>query len=285
MDYKCIIVIPIYKNKPTRIEKASFKQVLTILKKHRICIFTYKSCDLSVYKEIANQVDKQYTVEFFDKKYFESIEGYNNLCYSKDFYLRFNRFEYMLIYQLDAWVFRDELLYWCNKDYDYIGAPLFYSYNKFSFTNKFMGTGNGGFSLRKISYCLKVLSSNPKAPLISLKGLIKIYWNFMLYNEGFISKASIFRIIPIIMLKSLGIKNNLQFFINTHLNEDIVFGVYSSKLWGRYGHTPTKEEAMKFSFEVHPQLLFTENNNKLPFGCHAFEKWDYNTFWKKYINL
>ena len=29
----------------------------------------------------------------------------------------------MLIYQLDAYVFKDELLNWANKGYDYIGAP------------------------------------------------------------------------------------------------------------------------------------------------------------------
>ena len=29
----------------------------------------------------------------------------------------------MLIYQLDAFVFQDDLAYWCQQNYDYIGAP------------------------------------------------------------------------------------------------------------------------------------------------------------------
>lgn len=30
-----------------------------------------------------------------------------------------------MIYQLDAWVFNDELSSWCSLGYDYIGAPFF----------------------------------------------------------------------------------------------------------------------------------------------------------------
>lgn len=285
MDNKCIIVIPIYKNNPDEIEKASFNQVLTILKKHNICIFTHKDCDLSVYKQISNRVGKQYSVEFFDFKYFKSIDGYNELCCSKDFYHRFEMYEYMLIYQLDAWIFRDELLHWCNKNYDYIGAPIYYTYNKFKHTNKFMGVGNGGFCLRKISYCLKVLSLNSRMPFINLTNLIKLYWNLLLYNENFKSFTNRIRIIPIILLKSVGIKNNLNYYITNHINEDIIFSIWSSKSWGIKANIPSKEEAIKFSFEVHPQLLFKENNYKLPFGCHAFKKWEFNEFWCNYIKI
>ena len=37
------------------------------------------------------------------------------------FYLNFKKYRYLLIYQLDALVFRDELLEWCSKEIDYIG--------------------------------------------------------------------------------------------------------------------------------------------------------------------
>jgi hypothetical protein len=43
---------------------------------------------------------------------------------SIDFYKRFRDYKFILIYQLDAYVFRDELEYWCEQDYDFIGAPL-----------------------------------------------------------------------------------------------------------------------------------------------------------------
>lgn len=287
MKKKCIIVIPVYKDAPNNTERASFFQALNILKNHDICIITHNSCNLTVYKKISEKADKSYSIELFDINYFKSIDGYNDLCYSKDFYLRFNLYEYMLIYQLDAWVFRDELEYWCNRNYDYIGAPLFYAYNKFTYTEKYMGVGNGGFCLRKISHCLRILSSNPNKPYINLRGLLKMYSNYLSYNEKYPSSIiNRLCIIPIILFKLIGIKNNLKYYIINHVNEDMIFGTWSSKEWGNNnGNIPSKEEAMKFSFEVHPSLLYKKNNYKLPFGCHAFEKWEYNEFWSNFIKI
>lgn len=45
---------------------------------------------------------------------------------------------------------------------------------------------------------------------------------------------------------------------------------------------PSCEEAADFSFEANPSYLFSIIG-KLPFGCHAFEKYEYEEFWKKYI--
>ncbi len=38
------------------------------------------------------------------------------------FYKQFLNYEYILIYQLDAFVFKDELNY-CSQGIDYVGAP------------------------------------------------------------------------------------------------------------------------------------------------------------------
>lgn len=148
---KCIVVIPVYKRNLSPSEEASFRQCLKVLKNHNITIFTYEELDISSYYEIAEKMSKNFTVEYFDEKYFKSVAGYNKLCFMHEFYERFQQYEFMLIYQLDAWVFRDELKYWCEKKYDFIGAPIFWAYNSKSFTTKVAGIGNGGFSLRKIS--------------------------------------------------------------------------------------------------------------------------------------
>lgn len=60
---------------------------------------------------------------------------------TKEFYLRFRQWEYLLIYQLDAYVFQDELMDWCNKGYDYIGAPFLKLNREVDWNN----CGNGGF--------------------------------------------------------------------------------------------------------------------------------------------
>ena len=40
-----------------------------------------------------------------------------------DFYRRFTDYEYILIHQLDVFLFEDKLLEFCDMGYDYIGAP------------------------------------------------------------------------------------------------------------------------------------------------------------------
>src|SRR5690606_31898493 len=93
-----------------------------------------------------------------------------------ELYRRFVAYEYMLICQTDVFVFRDELLQWCEKDYDYIGAPwiaskqhlltkvlfqitnFFKSRKKKKSTAHFFKVGNGGFSLRKVQTMLKIVT-------------------------------------------------------------------------------------------------------------------------------
>lgn len=49
--------------------------------------------------------------------------GYNRLMLSEDLYSAFSNYEYILICQSDAYIFRDELKEWCEAGYDYVGAP------------------------------------------------------------------------------------------------------------------------------------------------------------------
>lgn len=283
--YKCVVVIPVYKVCPKRSEQASFKRALSILKSYDVTVFTYQGLDLSVYEKISHDVEKPFSIEYFDKCFFESVFGYNKLCYNKDFYNRFIAYDYMLIYQLDAWVFRDELQYWCDKGYDYIGAPIFHAYNNKYYTTRFFGIGNGGFCLRKISHCLNVLNINGNRPFLKPLLIISLYWNYFKYSDKFKKSVNRLRIIPIVIAKIFGKYNTLNYYIKNHVNEDLLFGTWSAQAWGIKANIPSMKEAMGFSFEVHPEMLYHKNGDKLPFGCHAFEKWDYETFWSNYINF
>lgn len=283
---KCVIAIPIYKEKPSFSEVLSFKQIILILGNYDICIFTHKDCDLTVYEQIASELGKKYVVELFHGEYFKSVEGYNKLCFSLMFYERFNKHEYILIYQLDAWVFRDELQNWCEKGYDYIGAPIFWAHNNNSFTKKIAGIGNGGFSLRKISYCIKMLNMPRNRPYMTPYRILQLYYNYFLFDDKFKPIARKLLIIPLCLLKMFGIYNNINYFMKTkQINEDMMFGTNAKYAWGGRVSLPSEIEAMKFSFEVHPEMLFHKIDNRLPFGCHAFEKWDYDSFWSKYIKF
>lgn len=282
---KCIVVIPLYKEHPEKSEMASFRQCLNVLKKHDICVVTHENLNLDKYQTLSEEIGKPYDIQYFDQHFFKSVQGYNSLCLTSSFYERFVDYEYMLIYQTDAWVFRDELNYWCDKGYDYIGAPLFYYINSMKFTTKFYGVGNGGFCLRRISHCVNILKANQIKPFIKPIPLIQFHWNLILYCDKYKSVVMKLRILLILCLKIFGIFNNIRHYRKRQLNEDLIFGSFSTKSWGFNGKIPDYNEAIKFSFELHPAMLYEQNNKQLPFGCHAFEKWDYATFWSDYIKV
>lgn len=275
---KVIIVIPIYKSKPSTSEVASFKQCLKILHGYDISIVSHCDINLSLYTDIVSDKSvlgrKKINVELFDKDYFASVFDYNRLCLSAEFYERFRNYEYMLIYHLDAWVFRDELKDWCDKGYDYVGAPWFNEEseeNKLSFVNI---VGNGGLSLRKISFCIDVVSKPNRWPILTPRGIIKVHG------------LSLIDIIKF-PLRLIGIKNCTASYINEDnrrkfLDEDLLFARY--KYSYKNYRIPEAKIAMKFAFETHPSFLYELNGGELPFGCHAYRKHEYETFWKKYIN-
>lgn len=268
------VLIPIYKTIPDLNEEISFKQCLKILYKHPICIFTYKGLDISFYTKKLDNDKITYWIEYFDKKYFEDIQGYNRLMMSFHYYNRFKEFVYILIYQLDAYVFRDELEYWCRKEYDYIGAPWFENYGTHENNNNLWAVGNGGFSLRRIDTFLNVLKF--KKPLYPCSELNKIY------PKGKNLNSRILRFIKI-LIKSCGYKNNSYYFSKQFIeNEDAFWSIFLQKS-RRPIKIPKYEEAIQFSFEKSPQFLFEINDNKLPFGCHAWAKYDFDNFWKKFI--
>lgn len=281
-----IVTIPVYKEHPSIAEVASFKQGLTTLRNYDICIFTHKGCNLGEYRKLSDEVGKTYSVQYFDANYFKSVQGYNDLCFSALFYERFSDYEFMFIYQLDAWVFRDELEYWCNKGYDYIGAPIFHAYNSKHFTNHFAGIGNGGLCLRRISHCLTIVKGDRNKPLIKPYPLFVLYYYLGRYNDKFTKNwINRLRIIPTVIAKIFGKYNTIDYYQKNHINEDMIFGTWSTKSWGYQGNIPSMEEAMHFSLEVHPEDLYHKMGDKLPFGCHAFEKWEYDSFWSNHIKI
>lgn len=278
---RCIVIIPLYKEHPSKSEIASFRQGLSVLKRHDIAIVTHKDLNLAEYDIVSKELGKPFDVQYFHPKYFESVKGYNALCLSTEFYERFADYEYMLIYQTDAWVFKDELLEWCDKGYDYIGAPKYWSKDETRPT-EFEGIGNGGFCLRRIEYCRAFLNISdskiflkPSVLFKQWKGRIKYgdkfqgFWKKTILTLGYIAKI-------------FGYKNTLKYY-KSCTNEDLLFSILASGMWSLKVNLPSEKEGLKFSFERFPQHLFQSIGNTLPFGCHAYHKYEYDTFWKKHI--
>ncbi len=265
-----VIVIPIYKETLSKFEEISLQQCFKVLQDYTICFVIPKGLNLTLHLHLFKEFrNKKFIIKEFDKLYFKSTKTYNKLLISLSFYKKFVQFEYMLIYQMDCFVFRNDLEDWIKKGYDYIGAPWFEGYE--NSTNKnFVGVGNGGFSLRKIKSFIKVLHS-----FSYIVNAEKLFFNY---------KKDIHKI-PIRayrLVQNLTIKNNTFFLFNNYNNnEDFFWGKVAKKNFSWF-KVPLEKEALKFSFEANPQFLFKLNNNQLPFGCHAWQKYDFN-FWKKII--
>lgn len=261
------IVIPIYKAHPSRNELKSFCQCYKVLGSHPIFVVTYKGLELNEY---ANAIHRNINCKYFEESFFSSVSAYNELMTSYSFYYAFRNYKYILIYQLDAWVFNDSLIDWCNRGYDYVGAPWFENFGSYEENSQLWKVGNGGFSLRRVDKFLSL--TNPMTKIRSSKEV------FQTFYKGFTT-------LPSCMLKCLGRKNNVAYYKNSYkyINEDVFFTINMSEYKRLRLKTPSAEDAAYFAFECSPRYLFKLTNHKLPFGCHAWEKYDLD-FWHEFIH-
>lgn len=113
-----VVVVPVYR-KFMPSEAFAFAQCLNVLGRYDISLLHPAGFDVS---DIVRTASRTIGHVAMDDQWFRSIDSYNALCLSADFYDAYAAYEYMLIYQLDAYAFRDELADWCARGYDYIGA-------------------------------------------------------------------------------------------------------------------------------------------------------------------
>lgn len=202
---KYCIVIPVWKEELDCVEEISLKRLRKILiddkinngvwNKTKNYTSVYLICpenlNTSKYEEIYNIGNSEIDLKkkTFDNKYFKSTDTYSQLLINYDFYNSFSDYEYMYIYQLDCYIFKDELNLWCSKDYDYIGGPILstdcgWDTVKKAKTKKGIKwtpyVGNGGFSLRKISTFKEICDPNGELrklhPELNDENLSKIKW-------------------------------------------------------------------------------------------------------------
>jgi len=259
---KCVVILPIHSEHPTQEELISFKQCFDVLHNHDLKVLVPRGLKMDAYTAIVSNFEK---IEI-DPKWQRSLKMYNKLKLSNFFYDLFSSYDYLLTYELDAFVFQDDLSYWMDKEYDYIGAPWFVGYEN-PIDNQFLAVGNSGFSLRNIKSMKKAINS--------------IYFKEYDYykvkrKERFLSYV----LLPLnYFLLFIGKNQTIQNAM--HLNEDWFISTIIKD------HIPsfkiaTIDDAVKFSFEVNAKFLYEKNNFTLPTGCHAWQKYEFD-FWKPHI--
>ncbi|GHT56222.1 hypothetical protein FACS1894109_04530 [Spirochaetia bacterium] len=257
----------------------SLRQCLKILKSYPIVFVTHNKLDCTIYDEICIKEGVNFSYEYFPSYYFANLHGYNALLLSKSFYKRFIQHCYILIYQLDVYVFFDQLEHWCNQGYDYIGAPwLDLKEIDCAPVFRVAPIGNGGFSLRKISVffsnCTKEIQLRSFTHLICalFDSKAKKLQQKILYKI----RQLILRLPKKILLKIIFLPNDLD------NNEDVIWLKW---IISKGAKIPSYHVAMQFSFEDYPEYLFELNNNQLPFGCHRWHIYYHYRFWKPYIAI
>lgn len=169
IDKRVIVCVPIYKNTLSAVEWASLRQLNKILEKYQRVFVAPQSLKFDF-----GNVGEFFRVERFPDYFFHSVLSYSALMLNVDFYRRFRKYEYVLIYQTDAFVFCDRLQEFCRLGYDYIGAPLERANPLWSFIGN--RVGNGGLSLRKVSSAIRMLENWDR--LVGNSPLVSIFWQW-----------------------------------------------------------------------------------------------------------
>jgi hypothetical protein len=162
---KCAVVIPLY--------KSIYSENETICVNSALTKFGHWDIFFATHVENTNQpflIDgKSVRYSFFKKERFKSINSYSEWLLTFELYSKFINYKKILICQTDAYIVSDEINYWVDKDYDYIGAPwhgLVSITPNYQATPNFNGkefklfVGNGGFCMRDTSGCVNTLLRN-----------------------------------------------------------------------------------------------------------------------------
>lgn len=236
-EHQFCIAIPAYKKDLNIDEIISLKRLHKVLKrKDNVYLFCPIEMNIDKYKEIFPEIK----VMEFEPENFTSIDAYSHLCMKYEFYDAFSEYKYMLIYQLDCYLLDDNITRWCEKSYDYIGAPILVPHNdwknfRYTVDKQLIFSpvvGNGGFSLRKIE-TFKYLT-NPNGELRQ---------RYKITDD-----------------KLKDIKY-----------EDVYFCVELGSLYEL--EIPKYTEALEFCVDMNPDILATRYNfNDMPMCIHAFDK-------------
>jgi hypothetical protein len=252
------VVVPVYRATLDHYEAISLDRAFQVLAGQHLVMVKPEGLDTSAIEARW----KFGAVETFAPEYFRSIQGYNRLLLSTEFYRRFLASEYLLVCQLDVFVFRDELASWVARGYDYVGAPWFsrtpvsagLHWLKMRASKLVLGVqdkvyryetrnrvGNGGFSLRKVETHHRLT--------VDMRAHIEHY----LRNQG-----------------------------THHFHEDIFWSIEPSKK-GFPHRTPTAAEALSFAFDINPDRLYAMAGRRLPMAAHGWYKGKHLGFWTPHV--
>lgn len=221
----------------------------------------------------------------FDARYFQCRDCYSALMTSDGFYRRFEKYEYILIFQLDCLALRNDLADWCAKGYDYVGAPWLRDVWKEEYDwHDRDAVGNGGFSLRRVRAFRRVLRMRRPAPAARLRHAANIAVRTSLFTARLAKRAVLGHL-----------KGDYSDVLRPHHHysylhegtefEDQFWSLRAPRIDPSFRIAPV-DEALAFSFERGAGYSFERSGRRLPSGCHAWNRWpEDRRFWEAHADL
>lgn len=286
-----IIAVPVYRSTPDADDELSMRHLKQHLGGHPIAWVAPEGLDLAAYQRRLPGC----RVASFHPDHFRSQGAYNRLLRSAEFYRAFANFEFLLIHQLDCLVFSDQLPHWAATPYDYIGAPwIARTGNSVRWI-----AGNGGFSLRRVEAMRRVFTSRRfkrTAPRRMIDPLAHIDRKFRLLPDAWLRRRMPLpeeANIPPCRWQGADLRDvrrtlfwNMQggvraYLDRTTLHEDL-FWCLVAPLFDPALRVAPPNAAVRFAFEMEPRWCFAQTGGGLPFGCHAWQKFD-PAFWEPFL--
>jgi hypothetical protein len=207
----------------------------------------------------------------FAATFFSGIAAYNRLMLSREFYARFEAYEFVLIYQLDALILSSDVERFLVPGLDYLGAPWI-DYDP-SGAPSLAGVGNGGFSLRRVSAFRQLLESRVRSTTPQ-----------EYFRRSYARAPGWRRVIGLCKagLKGLGIGNSIHSAIKGFGGNEDGFIASEARRYSPQFTIGSTEKALQFAFEREPRFCYQAANGRMPLGAHAWGRYD-RSFWVPYL--
>jgi hypothetical protein len=245
-----LTAVPVYKARPTKTEALSLLQ-LRILEVQNVTLVCPENLDIQFYLDLWPELK----VQRYTPEHFFSVQSYNNLVINRTFYQPFStHYEYLLIYQLDAFLLKNQILEFCDQGYDYFGAPWKIGFPQYRFllnhwpikiNMKRFQVGNGGLSLRKIGPTLDLLKRKEGhiSKTFFMEDAFFGYWG---------SIDSDFHACPILTAATFSLEMNPNYWIEK--TGKLPMGFHGFEVWHQDFYNPLLQESYTKLFEVFPRL-------------------------------
>jgi hypothetical protein len=216
----------------------------------------------------------------FPRKFFGSLAGINNLWYSPQLFEAFRDYKFIFYYHLDCLVLSDQLMEWCAADLDYIGPPWIPCADS-PWVDR-PRVGNGGFLLVKVESALKVLYNRYAMEPAS-------YWRDLLARNSrrFLPCIRLLQRVQRLRRRPAVVDRILDAWAANEnpglsgLNSDLFWSDQAVNYYPGF-KVASLEQGLRFGFEVAPRLCLQMNGGRLPFGCHAWPRYD-RAFWEPFL--